>query len=1385
MVERRTRSREYRIHASAFNFPHQLYPPSFVNRRCCRQTALWNIIIKRRDRQMITSKKFNSGRLSNDDATISLRPAGLLSKYLQSPKFDTATSTNTAHYPSVRVLREENSGLYIGHRRTRSSPSVSVRFLCGDFSEEERILKRQSIILPTPQYDLVYSEDGSVPCLGSIVPTGLPGESFNHTGEHDSTLNADINGQRIQDPPQPDMSSVNSSLETPRIPSRRGMIGSSSTGVKDGNTIKRDNKLSPRSSEGLRRHSLTTTLQATQFSLLRWYSPQTATQSFHKNRRFSEASAAFMSGYSSGGNSSDSDAQPYLELARELVKLDLFMHTSAEFLAVLSENFVPKNFRRGDQIVRYGEVGVTMFFLYQGSVDVISGDRETNYTKLSDGAIFGEIALLFSVPRTASIIAAEKCICFVLHKDKLCDILKEYPEEAKCIREVAKQRYDLYTSENIISDKLAHVNHRNSAQTTGSLDITGSLSRSIPGSPSNLVSFEDVVNVGPSINKKLEEDIHCSDTSRSYGSQYAPTLSETNVSQELQELQKHHTNELLEQQITEIPPERIPSPELQRSKKTADSPLHDIPDSRVKEKRATHGEKQNCTSRASRSTYKLTRLSSVPVMGDSTLSPSRENDALYRKHYANNAVDVGVLRSDSTPNDISHSRHSSGSSGAGLNLGSLSIDVTVGDGDALGRRRSPSRSSMSSRTGSREQLYKRSSSEIHLKCLPSAESIGSKHNMDVNSGSDSDGVDVEEFLSGSSTSLTFRSPLAKVRTCGFTGLEKDVTEGNVGESSGGVVLDLPTCEATTIDNRSMAQPESNKTGSRTENMAGGESENTSNRGEGDCDEMPESKSPVPSVCENGIEKSIDDILVLTSSNPSTSEYQVLHPQMESKHCSESGDDASLDADKTKSSAMAEQNFSHTVGTGNIESTHTKIGDCDCCGNDNDNPNSSIVFHKTPVDRIRSQAMRKRSPSIAVFSSDIQEQLKDMNFSGTSSGLSTSVLTNPVNVDILANNDPIMDRKFVMQVMSYLGVSERFKCMGVCRKWKEIILSKPVWHDTSFMDGNRFVTDDVLLTILGRYGEYVCNLNLKNCWAVSDDGLEIVASKCNLQSVSLFSCWEISSAGLQILGEKCESIQHINLNNCRKITDVGMMHLTNHCIGLRTIQLSYCKNLTDVTLNYILARCRRLQHLNLHRCSSISKEGMKMFQQHPAHQMLTLNLSDCFEIDDEALQWVMDGCRILEEITLSFCSQLTPSSMKTLSTCGAMKKMDLSSCGNAVNDEGVRNLVEGPLACTIVELNLRNCYGLTGDGLRILNEKCPLLEYVNITNIKKISMADILACTSIKKIEYVAPPSLANVSTPLNRRRIFQGDNQRVFQQEASASPTPLKSDTRPLFGPAI
>jgi voltage-gated potassium channel len=130
-----------------------------------------------------------------------------------------------------------------------------------------------------------------------------------------------------------------------------------------------------------------------------------------------------------------------LFLRRDFIeRVPLFRGASHELVRELALELRPVVFTPGDYIVRVGQFGRHMYFISRGRVDVIAADGHTLLNTITEGDFFGEIALLFSQPRTASVRAVDYCDLYTLDKDTFDRVLSRYPDFTAHIRDMAYQR---------------------------------------------------------------------------------------------------------------------------------------------------------------------------------------------------------------------------------------------------------------------------------------------------------------------------------------------------------------------------------------------------------------------------------------------------------------------------------------------------------------------------------------------------------------------------------------------------------------------------------------------------------------------------------------------------------------------------------------------------------------------------------------------------------------------------------------------------------------------------------------------------------------------------------------------------------------------------------
>ncbi len=124
--------------------------------------------------------------------------------------------------------------------------------------------------------------------------------------------------------------------------------------------------------------------------------------------------------------------QKYIErsLRTHLRQVSLFASLPDVILDALANKVELVSFKKGEAIIREGEVGDCLYLTRSGFVKVSQGplDREKILTYLRDGSYFGEMALIADEKRSANVVAMTEVEAVRVGKKDFQEILSLYPE---------------------------------------------------------------------------------------------------------------------------------------------------------------------------------------------------------------------------------------------------------------------------------------------------------------------------------------------------------------------------------------------------------------------------------------------------------------------------------------------------------------------------------------------------------------------------------------------------------------------------------------------------------------------------------------------------------------------------------------------------------------------------------------------------------------------------------------------------------------------------------------------------------------------------------------------------------------------------------------------
>lgn len=128
-----------------------------------------------------------------------------------------------------------------------------------------------------------------------------------------------------------------------------------------------------------------------------------------------------------------------------LGRFELFASLSPEQLLKLARFVSFQTYDAGEVVIEKDEAGDAFFILYSGEVEVTKPGFlgiEKLVTRLGPGAFFGEMALLLSQPRSASVVCREPSELFVLMSGDFARLLESEPEVGALVKAIAKARFE-------------------------------------------------------------------------------------------------------------------------------------------------------------------------------------------------------------------------------------------------------------------------------------------------------------------------------------------------------------------------------------------------------------------------------------------------------------------------------------------------------------------------------------------------------------------------------------------------------------------------------------------------------------------------------------------------------------------------------------------------------------------------------------------------------------------------------------------------------------------------------------------------------------------------------------------------------------------------------
>ncbi|XP_006775010.1 PREDICTED: F-box/LRR-repeat protein 13 [Myotis davidii] len=280
------------------------------------------------------------------------------------------------------------------------------------------------------------------------------------------------------------------------------------------------------------------------------------------------------------------------------------------------------------------------------------------------------------------------------------------------------------------------------------------------------------------------------------------------------------------------------------------------------------------------------------------------------------------------------------------------------------------------------------------------------------------------------------------------------------------------------------------------------------------------------------------------------------------------------------------------------------------------------------------------------------------------------------------------------------------------------------------EGNKRITDSCFKHIDKHYPN-ISHIYMANCKGITDSSLKSLSPLKQLSVLNLANCIRIGDTGLKqfLDGPSSTKLRELNLSNCIQVGDASILRLAERCPNLNYLSLRNCEQLTDSGVEYII-NIYSLISLDLSG-TYVSNKGLSTLSRHK--KLKELSLSECYEFTNYGIQVFCRVSQILEQLDVSYCTQLSDEFITTLSIyCLNLTFLSIAGC-TQITDSAVEVL---SAKCHYLHiLDISGCPLLTDEIFEFLQMGCQQLRILRMEDCSLISREAAMKMSSIVQQEY--------------------------------------------------
>ncbi|KAF2717036.1 ubiquitin ligase complex F-box protein [Polychaeton citri CBS 116435] len=286
-----------------------------------------------------------------------------------------------------------------------------------------------------------------------------------------------------------------------------------------------------------------------------------------------------------------------------------------------------------------------------------------------------------------------------------------------------------------------------------------------------------------------------------------------------------------------------------------------------------------------------------------------------------------------------------------------------------------------------------------------------------------------------------------------------------------------------------------------------------------------------------------------------------------------------------------------------------------------------------------------------------------------------------------------------------------------------------------------------------YQDLVKRLNMSTLAAQVSDGTLIGMQDCKrIERLTLTNCAKLTDLSLQPLIESNRSLLALDITALDQVTDKTLVTVADNCLRLQGLNVTGCKRLTDASIVAIAKNCRHLKRLKFNNCLQVTDSSIMTVAAHSTH-LLEIDLYGLQNLESPAVTALLTACRHLRELRLAHCSRITDAAFLDVPqdpdfpvTFDALRILDLTDC-NELGDKAVERIIA---TCPrLRNLILAKCRQLTDRSVFAITKLGKNLHYIHLGHCARITDGSVEAlaksCTRIRYIDLACCSNLTDGS----------------------------------------